>query len=318
MKVSVIIPVYNRKKELDRALKSLDVQEYKDFEVVVVDDGSCEEYHEMIDSYKNLEVKLIKLTHTGNIAYVRNEGFRYAIGEYIVVLDSDDYCYPTRIGYQAKYMDDNPLIDVLATWVDVIGYADKDNKKRLNDLYNAPYDKEKMILYNMNYGCCICHSSVMMRSSFLREIGGYDEDYNICEDYKLWMDAMAKGYNLVVLNKKLTHRMIHESSVTYSYEGKPEAIEKVVSIKLIYISIMHKNIKKIVMLGDSSRNSITIPLIKKYLPKVKEIKILNVYDSLPKDIYADYIFVSTFSSRERIFKYLDKMGKRIVDEYIYL
>ena len=318
MKISVIIPVYNRAKELKRALESLEKQTFKDFETIVVDDGSDGDYSDVLNGYNGSKLIFLQLEHTGNIAHVRNEGIKHASGDYVAVLDSDDFCDAKRLEIQKKELDESLDIDVLATWVNVVGNDYNDTINRLTTMYNKIYDTEGIIYQNLNYGCCICHSSVMIRKSVLEKLGGYDENYGICEDYKLWMDCIIEGYVIKVLPEKLTYRTLHEDSVTSSYEGSDEAISKVISIKLKYLFRENRNIQKITILGESKRNDIIIPLIKKYIESLKELTVLNVYGSLPKDINSDYIFVSTFSGREKVFDYLKIIGKKPVSDYIYL
>lgn len=318
MKISVIIPVYNRVKELERVLDSLDKQTYKDFEVVIVDDGSDQDYTGVLNKHSSLNIVYYRVKHTGNIAFVRNEGFKYSAGDYIAILDSDDYCDEKRLELQQDFLDKNQEVDILATWVNLVAYENNSNLARLDSLYNAHYDTEGIIYQNLNYGCCICHSSVMLRRKVLSDLGGYDEDYGICEDYKLWMDAITKGYSIKILPEKLTYRSLHSDSVTNSYEGSDEAISKVVSIKLKYLNDTTDNISKVVILGESKRNTITIPLMNKYLTSLSATDVLSVYEELPSEINADYIFVSTFSAREKTFDYLKSIGKKPVKDYMYL
>ena len=318
MKISVIIPVYNRVKKLDYALRSLDEQIFKDFEVVIVDDGSDEDYLSMLHKHKELNVIYHKITHTGNIGFLRNEGFKYSSGDYIAILDSDDYCDKRRFELQNNILDEKPDVDILATWVNLVSDTNNANLIRLDNLYNATYDTEGIVFQNLNYGCCICHSSVLLRRHVLEKLGGYDENYSICEDYKLWMDAISNDYSIMILPEKLTYRTLHSSSLTSNYEGSDEAISKVVSIKLKYLNEIGKHIDKIIILGNSKRNTITVPLIKEYIKTGKELRILSVYEGLPTKIDADYIFVSTFTSREYIFDYLVSIGKKPVEDFIYL
>ena len=318
MKVSIIIPVYNRVKELDRSLCSLDEQTFKDFEVLIVDDGSNDNYASVLIKHKEINMIYNKIKHSGNLAYVRNEGFKYASGEYIAILDSDDYCDKKRLEIQTKILDTDPNIDILATWVNLISDANKPDLRRLDKLYNVNYDTRGIIFQNLNYGCCICHSSVMLRRHVLEELGGYDEKYGICEDYKLWMDAISNGYNIKILTEKLTYRTLHPSSVTSIFYGTDEAISKVISIKLKYLKRKRNHIHKIIILGESKRNLITVPLIKKYIDTLKELDILNVYEKLPAKIDADYIFINTFSAMNRVFDYLKSIGKEPVKDFIYL
>lgn len=95
--VSVVIPVYNRSKELSRAIKSVLNQTYQNFEILVVDDGSEEDLRTVCDSFSDQRIKFIRNeTHT-NANVARNRGIREAEGEYIAMLDSDDEYLPHHL-----------------------------------------------------------------------------------------------------------------------------------------------------------------------------------------------------------------------------
>ena len=101
MKVSVVIPVYNRADLIIDALNSLKRQRFTDFEVIIIDDGSNDNVKDIISLYQHdLKLKYLYKSHTGNIAYLRNQGTFLAEGEYIAVLDSDDWCQDDRLELQ--------------------------------------------------------------------------------------------------------------------------------------------------------------------------------------------------------------------------
>lgn len=113
-KVSVIIPVYNTAKYLEKCLESLEKQTYKDFEVIIINDGSTDGSEKVIENYiknhKELSIKYLK-KENGGLASARNYAVQYAQGEYLSFLDSDDYLDENLYKNLEKYMDDN--IDVI-------------------------------------------------------------------------------------------------------------------------------------------------------------------------------------------------------------
>ena len=95
--VSVVIPTYNRSKELARAIKSVQNQTYQNFEILVVDDGSEEDLRVICDSFNDQRIKFLRNdTHT-NANVARNRGIKEAQGEYIAMLDSDDEYLPHHL-----------------------------------------------------------------------------------------------------------------------------------------------------------------------------------------------------------------------------
>lgn len=93
VKVSVIIPVYNREAYIRESVDSVLAQTFTEFEVIVVDDGSTDAAAEIIQSYTDPRIRLIRQSHQG-VSAARNTGLDAARGEYITFLDSDDLYYP--------------------------------------------------------------------------------------------------------------------------------------------------------------------------------------------------------------------------------
>jgi glycosyltransferase involved in cell wall biosynthesis len=106
---SIIIPTYNREKEISRALNSVLTQTFQDFEIIVVDDGSTDNTESVVLSFNDIRIKYIKQDNSGATA-ARNYGIRNSSGQYIAFLDSDDMWYPTFLEeHKAKYEEDNEL-----------------------------------------------------------------------------------------------------------------------------------------------------------------------------------------------------------------
>lgn len=101
--VSVVIPVYNRLDYLEVALNSVFNQTYRNYEVIVVDDGSTEDFTFILDKYGK-EIRLFRNTNHG-VAYSRNFGVQKANGKYIAFLDSDDFWEPKKLEIQVGYME---------------------------------------------------------------------------------------------------------------------------------------------------------------------------------------------------------------------
>ncbi|HQH29579.1 MAG TPA: glycosyltransferase family A protein, partial [Spirochaetota bacterium] len=236
MEVSVVMPVYNRCAEMKKALDSLTSQTFKNFELIIIDDGSTDNISETLTMYQNtLNIKYTRVEHTGNLAFLRNLSISMSSGKYIAILDSDDWCHPDRLHIQHKYLENNKDVDVLATWVHIINECEKINSHFLEMLYNMKNDRSDIIIKCLNDGCCICNSTVMIRRNKFNELGGYDEKMIICEDFNLWLRALLKGFKFKILEKKLVFRKIHKNSVTRGYDGSSKAIRLVILNKLYYL-----------------------------------------------------------------------------------
>ncbi len=102
IKISVIIPTYNRGKIIGNSIKSVLNQTFKNLEIIVVDDGSKDNTKEIVDEFKDERVRYIKLNNNTGAANARNIGIKNAIGQYISFQDSDDIFYPDKLERQLK------------------------------------------------------------------------------------------------------------------------------------------------------------------------------------------------------------------------
>ena len=105
--VSVIIPVYNSSKYLKECLDSVLNQTYKNLEIIIIDDKSTDNSVDIINSYKDKRIKLIKLKKNSGVSVCRNKGIEKASGDYITFIDSDDYWELDKIKKQVKFIEKN-------------------------------------------------------------------------------------------------------------------------------------------------------------------------------------------------------------------
>ncbi|MBF0226603.1 MAG: glycosyltransferase [Desulfobacterales bacterium] len=183
-KVSVIIPTFNRAWAVKKAIDSVLAQDFKNFELIVVDDGSYDSTKEILKSYGD---KIITITqdNTG-VSSARNKGIKLSQSEFISFLDSDDIWLPQKLSEQIKFFDLNPEALICQTeeiWIR--------NGVRVN-----PKNKHKklsgMIFEQSLELCLISPSSVMLKKSLLEEIGLFDESLPACEDYDLWLRVTCR------------------------------------------------------------------------------------------------------------------------------
>lgn len=182
--VSVIIPTYNRAEDLDRCLKSLQGQTYKNFEVLVCDDGSTDNTKEIVEKYDSiLPIKYIKDENFGGPARPRNSGIKKAKGNAVAFLDSDDWWYPNKLEVSLKYLEKYDLV-----------YHNLDKYYSVNKLNGKVYGRELYGDITKNLlikGNGIPNSSVVIRKEIVEEIGFISEDKNLIavEDSDYWLRA---------------------------------------------------------------------------------------------------------------------------------
>ena len=202
MKFSVVIPTYNREKELIRCLDSVMNQTYKDFEVIVVDNGSIDNTKELVQTYmiENSCVKYIWQENSGSPAGSRNTGISNSANDWIAFLDSDDYWYDSKLQEVADVIngcDDNII--------GVSHYEKKEVDGKLtvtlehgSALSFNPYEE---LLFNGN---CLSTSAMVVRKDKLIELNMFDtrKDYFAVEDYDLWMRLSRIG-SFIYIKKTL-------------------------------------------------------------------------------------------------------------------
>ena len=182
--ITVVIPTYNRARKLKRSLESVRAQTYSNWEVVVVDNHSCDNTDEVVKNFNDTRIRLFKVHNEGVIAVSRNLGVKQARGEYIAFLDSDDWWAPQKLYYSLKQLD---------LGVDLV----------YHDMYIATREQQKWFLKKTNDHCLqgdvfndlimngpsMVNSSVVVRKSVLQEVGYLSEDAGLvaAEDYDLWL-----------------------------------------------------------------------------------------------------------------------------------
>ena len=184
MNISVIIPTFNRKKTLKRAMQSVLMQSYAPYEIIVIDDGSDDGTKEWLkDNYPN--VKYIYQMNSG-VSSARNKGIKFARGDWIALLDSDDEWLPSKLKDQANEIELNPAAKFLHTNEIWIRNGVRVNQMKKHKKYGG-YIFEKCL--DM---CRISPSSVLIKKDIFDEIGMFDETLKVCEDYDLWLRFASK------------------------------------------------------------------------------------------------------------------------------
>ena len=113
--VSVIIPTYNHAKFLAKAIKSVLDQTYTNFEIIVIDNHSTDNTNEVVNSFNDARLKLLKVHNNGVIAISRNKGILEAKGDWIAFLDSDDFWYPSKLETAMNFALQNDEYEVICT-----------------------------------------------------------------------------------------------------------------------------------------------------------------------------------------------------------
>ena len=177
--VSVIIPTYNRGWVLREAVDSVLAQDFKDFELIVVDDGSTDNTREILESYDH-DLIVLRQSNRG-VSAARNRGIAAGRGRLVAFLDSDDLWLPRKLSSQVDFFNSNPAALVNQTEEIWIRNGVRVNPKTRHRKFSGMIFEKSLAL------CLVSPSAVMMKRSLFDEVGLFDEDLPACEDYDLWL-----------------------------------------------------------------------------------------------------------------------------------
>jgi glycosyltransferase involved in cell wall biosynthesis len=206
-KVTAVIPVYNREKYVSEAIDSVLSQTFKDFELLVIDDGSTDRSREVVRSYHDSRIRCVMNDSNEGIPKTRNKGVRLAQGEYLAFLDSDDWAYPERFAKQVAFLDSHPDYAAVGTWV-----VEMDEKGRsLRRIQRRPVFSDEIAAQRL-FSQGIANPTSMARTAVLREYE-HREEYGLSEDFDLWARIAVK-HKLATLPEVLVRGRRHGGRIS--------------------------------------------------------------------------------------------------------
>lgn len=249
VKVSVVIPTYNRADLLPRAINSVLSQTMQDLEVIVVSDGSTDDTEVVVDRIQNRDNRVrFEHYHPGRGGnYARNEGIRLSKGEFVAFLDDDDEWLPSKLDRQLSLMEQNPKMVLCYTGVHVV-YVNENIEYSF--LPKNEGDLSRMILLD---NCIGSTSTPMVRKSVFEKSGFFDNDLSALQDYDLWIRITQCGEIGVVKEELINY---------YNYRGTKQvsAVTAKYEHALAYINNKYKD-----LFAQMSESEKTTKLINEYI-----------------------------------------------------
>lgn len=218
--VSVVVPVYNNQETITETLASIFSQDYKNIEVIVVNDGSTDDTAAVLDRYKDV-AKIIHQTNAGS-AVARTQGIKNASGKYIAFLDADDLWVPWKISTQVGYLEKNQDIGmVFNSWIELHNSSDQLPKCPPDSRLLEEIDEDKSgWLYTRLLMECIIHtSSVVLLKTLCDQAGGFDDNLRRGQDYDYWL-RISQLTKITKLKSVLSAYRIHPTSITQKAPDK--------------------------------------------------------------------------------------------------
>nr|WP_275125802.1 glycosyltransferase family A protein [Vibrio fluvialis] len=204
------MPVFNCEDYISIAIESILNQSFKDFEFIIVNDGSTDKTYEICKYYSILDsrIKLISQENQGLISSL-NTAIEESIGEFIVRMDGDDISHPSRLEMQVKFMDENPNIIASGSCYKLIGEA--------NGIVNVP-TKPDDCRSLLKASSCIAHPTAILRNPkcYFSNNEYYKHKYKHVEDYFLWVE-LSKFGELANVDQVLLDYRVHPNQITQKY-----------------------------------------------------------------------------------------------------
>lgn len=208
---SVVIPTYNRRASLQKAIASVFCQDEQDFELIIVDDGSTDENQEFLkEIWQQNKMKALFSKKKG-VSFARNLGVKNASSEWICFLDSDDLWHKQKLSRQKKFIQDTSCSVIFQTqeiWI------------RKGVRVNPPkkyYKRSGDIFSDCLRHCFITPSAVCLQKEVFLEVGGFDTHLPVCEDYDIWLRIAAK-YPVGLIHQNLVTRFEgHQDQLSHTY-----------------------------------------------------------------------------------------------------
>jgi glycosyltransferase involved in cell wall biosynthesis len=201
--VSVVMPVYNTERYVGKTIESILNQTYKNFEFIIINDGSTDNTHAIISTFNDSRIIYISNPENLHIVKSRNIGCRQAKGKYIATMDADDISFPKRFEKQVEYLESHEKCGVLGTSAIVINEAGREEG------YIIRQSDNEIIKWEFLFACQLSNPTVMLRRELLDQVGYYH--LHESEDLDLW-ERLLHITDFANLTECLHYYRIHTSS----------------------------------------------------------------------------------------------------------
>jgi hypothetical protein len=209
--VSILMTVLNVENYVDRAISSVLDQTYKDFELIIIDDGSTDNTWAIVSAYAAIDTRIVALCNEQNLgtSCALNKGLELVRGEYITRQDGDDLSMPQRLAMQVDFLSTHPKVGAVGTAISII-----DDKDELVATRILPATNDEIQQTLLDY-MCFCGPTLLVRARHLHDMRfTFDRELSYSEDYDLCL-RLAEVTELANLIEPLYLYRQHSNSVSY-------------------------------------------------------------------------------------------------------
>ena len=287
--ISVVMPVYNCQDYLNESIESILNQTYRNFEFIIINDGSTDNSLKIINSYAKLDKRVVLISRENKgLVQSLNEGFKLAQGKYITRMDADDISHLKRLELQNKFMEENLDIDFCGTNYEYIGedVSKEENQILKEETYLVNKKKGESLVIGSGYS--ICHPTFFIRKSAIHDVGLYDENYKFAEDLAYQIKFLRKNKSIKLINETLMY--VRKRNNSKSKIELVENAEETMKLRINYINDRYCLENKNVFIWGAGGGG---EILASYLSTIcRSINILGFIDTYKKGTFNDYKIIN--------------------------
>ena len=220
--ISVVIPVYNAESFLRDTIESVLCQTFRDFELLLLDDGSTDHSVDIIRSYTDPRICFIPCEH--DFIGTVNQGYGRARGKYIAQLDHDDLMVPQRLQIQYRFMEEHPHIAACGGWMHCFGMR--------TNVIRMPLQHEQIVLDMLLHGPILNPTGFVRKQFITAHQIKHQSDYSYYADFKFWSEIAKKG-QLANIPKVLTLYRTSDKQTSEKYATECQSIANKVKFEMM-------------------------------------------------------------------------------------
>lgn len=210
--VSIIAPCYNAERFLEAAIESIFSQDYDNFEVIIVDDGSSDNSIAMLEALQQRYTFQLYTQPNQGVSAALNHGLKYARGVYVSTPDLDDIMLASSVRIRAEYLDEHPQVGCVGA---LIQYMDCDGN---NVKSQSRSEIERLQFDDILRGAVVVGAPVALyRMQAIKDAGGYDPEIKV-QDFQMTLRIARKGYHIHVLPVIVTRYRRHPNNLSRKYK----------------------------------------------------------------------------------------------------
>lgn len=209
-KISVLMSCYNSEKYVENAIESILAQSYRNFEFIIIDDGSTDDTFKIITKYSLMDSR-IRLIAQDNIGLTKslNKGIDMATGEFVARMDADDISLPGRFSSFIKFINISPDVQFYSTPAYLLNES-KHIETVIPNFFRRKFFNQEML----DFYCSLIHGTLIVKTDIIRRLR-YNESFVCAQDYELYSRAISKGFKISYDSKNLSYKLrIHDTNIS--------------------------------------------------------------------------------------------------------